>query len=109
MAPSRYVGDAGLAHERTVLAWNRSGLAAVVCVALLLRHSWLLSHADRAIALGVITSAAVAWALAFSSITTRATAGSHYPSLGPGTIHLIGAASLTLAVAALLLSLLAPS
>ena len=109
MAPSRYVSDGGLAEERTVLAWNRSGLAAVVCVALILRHSWLLSHANRAIALGVTTTAAVAWALALSSLTTRATAGSHYPSLGPGTIHLIGAATLTLAVAALLLSLLAPS
>jgi hypothetical protein len=109
VAPSHHLSDTGLAQERTVLAWNRSGLDAVVCVAVLLRHTWPLHHADRAIAVGVTTTAAVVWPLALSSLTTRATAVSQYPRLGPRTIHLIGAATLTLAVVALLLSLLAPS
>jgi len=39
--------DSGLARERTDLAWNRSGLAVAVTVAIILRRLWPLSG-DRA-------------------------------------------------------------
>ncbi len=46
--------DGGLAEERTALSWNRSGLAVVVCVAVLLRHVWPLHGTDEELALGLI-------------------------------------------------------
>ena len=54
--------DVGLAGERTVLAWNRSGLAVVVCVAVLLRRVWPLHGTDQEVALGLIAGAVVVWA-----------------------------------------------
>jgi uncharacterized membrane protein YidH (DUF202 family) len=63
--------DAGLAAERTALAWNRSGLAVVVCVALLLRHIWPLRGTDDEVALGLIGAAVIVWSalLAFFTLT----------------------------------------
>jgi VIT1/CCC1 family predicted Fe2+/Mn2+ transporter len=53
--------DPGLARERTDLAWNRSGLAAAVTVAIVLRRLWPL-HGDReALAMALIAAAAVIW------------------------------------------------
>jgi uncharacterized membrane protein YidH (DUF202 family) len=56
--------DSGLARERTVLAWNRSGLAVIVCVAVVLRHLWPLTGADESVAISIIAIAATIWALA---------------------------------------------
>ncbi len=53
--------DPGLARERTDLAWNRSGLAGAVTVAIVLRRLWPL-HGDREVlALALIAAAAVIW------------------------------------------------
>jgi uncharacterized membrane protein YidH (DUF202 family) len=55
--------DSGLARERTDLAWNRSGLAVAVTVAIVLRQLWPL-HGGRAdIALALIAVGAVSWAV----------------------------------------------
>ena len=58
----RTVGrDSGLARERTDLAWNRSGLAVAITVAIVLRRLWPL-HGDRAVvALALIAIGAVTW------------------------------------------------
>ena len=64
----------GLAFERTVLAFNRSGLAALVCVAVLLRHLWPLRDTGQRVALGLLAVAAIVWAigvLAVSSSSVR--------------------------------------
>jgi uncharacterized membrane protein YidH (DUF202 family) len=61
--------DPGLAGERTALAWNRSGLAVVVCVAALLRHVWPLRGADQEVALGLIAGAVVVWAIVLAVLT----------------------------------------
>jgi uncharacterized membrane protein YidH (DUF202 family) len=53
----------GLARERTALAWNRSGLAVVVCIALLLRHLWPLQGTGQYVALGGTAVAAIVWAV----------------------------------------------
>jgi uncharacterized membrane protein YidH (DUF202 family) len=58
--------DHGLANERTDLAWNRSGLAFAVCVAVLVRRIWPLHGTDRFIALACISIGAVAWGLSLS-------------------------------------------
>ena len=59
----------GLARERTALAWNRSGLAAVVCIAVLLRHLWPLDGDAQYIAMGLVAAAAVVWATALLLFT----------------------------------------
>jgi uncharacterized membrane protein YidH (DUF202 family) len=66
--------DVGLAGERTALSWNRSGLAVVVCVAVLLRHVWPLHGTDQEVALGLIAGAVVVWTvvLAVFTLGTRA-------------------------------------
>jgi uncharacterized membrane protein YidH (DUF202 family) len=61
--------DVGLAGERTALAWNRSGLAVVVCVAVLLRHVWPLHGTDQEVALGLIAAAVVAWTVLLAALT----------------------------------------
>ena len=58
--------DEGLTHERTDLAWNRSGLAVVACVAVLLRRIWPLTGTGQIVALVCIAAGAFAWALALS-------------------------------------------
>jgi hypothetical protein len=58
--------DEGLTRERTDLAWNRSGLAVVACVAVLLRRIWPLRGTDHIVALACISAGAFAWALALS-------------------------------------------
>jgi Domain of unknown function (DUF202) len=58
--------DHGLSRERTDLAWNRSGLAVVVCIAVLLRRIWPLRGTDQIVALACISAGAFAWALALS-------------------------------------------
>jgi hypothetical protein len=60
----------GLARERTALAWNRSGLAAVVCIAVLMRHLWPLDSDAQYIAMGLVAAAAVVWATALLLFST---------------------------------------
>jgi uncharacterized membrane protein YidH (DUF202 family) len=56
------VGGPGLARERTDLAWNRSGLAVLVTVAIVLRRLWPLHGARGAVALALIAVGALVWA-----------------------------------------------
>ena len=63
-----------MAGERTALSWNRSGLAVVVCVAVLLRHVWPLHGTDQELALGLIAGAVVVWAVVLA-VLTQATRG----------------------------------
>jgi uncharacterized membrane protein YidH (DUF202 family) len=102
--------DQGLARERTDLAWNRSGLAFVVCIAVLLRRIWPLRGADQVVALACISAGSFAWALALSvgrALGSR-TAGRR-PCLSSRRAAVITAATLALAVAALALGLAPPS
>jgi uncharacterized membrane protein YidH (DUF202 family) len=55
--------DPGLARERTQLAWNRSGVAVLVVVVILLRHLWPLEGARSVLALVLIAVGAGAWAV----------------------------------------------
>jgi uncharacterized membrane protein YidH (DUF202 family) len=93
------VGDpeAGLAGERTALAWNRSGLAVVVCVAVLLRHVWPLQGIDDEIALGCIAGAVIIWCVVLATLTlSRGKPGSFVPR-GANVFRLVTAGTLLLA------------
>jgi|HubBroStandDraft_4_1064222.scaffolds.fasta_scaffold267905_3 hypothetical protein len=102
--------DDGLTRERTDLAWNRSGLAVVVCIAVLLRRIWPLRGTDQVVALACISAGSFAWALALSlgrALGSRALGAR--TGLGPRRAVVITAGTLALAAAALALALLPTS
>lgn len=73
-AGDRY--DAGLAAERTHLSWNRSGLAVLAVVALMLRHLWPLEGWKTVAALALIAAGGALWALGMRH-AIRAPGGRH--------------------------------
>jgi uncharacterized membrane protein YidH (DUF202 family) len=89
--------DPGLAGERTALAWNRSGLAVVVCVAVLLRHVWPLHGTDQEVALGLIAGAVVVWAVVLAVLTLAARRHADIPH-GVNLFRLMTAGTLLLAL-----------
>lgn len=90
--------DPGLAGERTALAWNRSGLAVVVCVAVLLRHIWPLHGTDQEVALGLIAGAVVVWAVVLAVLTLAARAPGAAMPHGANLFRLMTAGTLLLAL-----------
>jgi uncharacterized membrane protein YidH (DUF202 family) len=100
----------GLAQERTDLAWSRSGLAVVVCVAVLLRRVWPLRGTDQAVALACISAGAGIWALALlvgRTVLRRATGEGRRLSGRRASALTVG--TLALALAAFVLGLFPPS
>jgi len=101
-------GDPGLARERTALAWNRSGLAVIVCIAVVLRHLWPLKGKSAMVALGIVAAMAIAWALtllAFRIGRSRHRDRSRYRNQAFG---LVTAGTVVLAVVAVVLTVLVP-
>lgn len=101
--------DHGLAHERTDLAWNRSGLAFAVSVAVLVRRLWPLHGTDQFIALACISIGAIAWALALSvgrALWSRAPLERHH--LSGRRAAVITAGTIALSLAAFVLALFPP-
>ena len=101
--------DVGLAAERTVLSWNRSGLAVVVCVAVLLRHVWPLRGTDHEVALGLIGAAVIVWSVIFMVLArSPGRSGVRSVSHGESFFRLITAGTLLLAVVGVVASFAAP-
>jgi uncharacterized membrane protein YidH (DUF202 family) len=101
--------DHGLTNERTDLAWNRSGLAVVACVAVLLRRIWPLRGTDQIVALAFISTGAMAWGLALTVGRALGSRNKVPPAgLSPNRAAVITAGTLALAVAALALALVPP-
>jgi hypothetical protein len=100
--------DPGLARERTSLAWNRSGLAAVVCIAVLLRRVWPIHGAAEKLALGLIALAAILWALVLLTVITAGSDPEAGLVMGDRVFPLITAGTLILAVVAFVLAFVAP-
>ena len=102
--------DHGLARERTDLAWNRSGLAVVTCIAVLLRRIWPLHGTGQVVALACISAGAVVWVLALTvgrAVSDRAIGGRrHLSSRRAGAIT---AGTLAIALAAFVLAFFPPS
>jgi uncharacterized membrane protein YidH (DUF202 family) len=106
--PAGPVPDPGLARERTELAWNRSGLAALVVVAILLRHLWPLEGVRSVLAFVFIAVGAGAWAVGMQ-LARRARSGTASdPVLGPEVCRMLTVGTVLFALAGLLLSLFAP-
>jgi uncharacterized membrane protein YidH (DUF202 family) len=100
--------DRGLAQERTALAWNRSGLAVIVCVAVLLRHLWPLRGSDQLVALGLVAVLVIAWAVSVVLIWTYQNRY-HRALLNRNTrLGLLAAGTVLLAIGATILTLLTP-
>jgi len=107
MAGSAEAADGGLAQERTVLAWNRSGLAIAVCLGVLLRHLWPLQGTDKYLALGLIAGAAVVWSAALLLLTISRQSRDGYRPQGRTLFSLMTAGTLILAAAGFVLAFVA--
>ncbi len=99
--------DRGLAGERTALAWNRSGLAIVVCVAVVLRHLWPLHGVDEALALGLTAAAGVVWVVVLLILTHSRASRGEYVHTGARVFGLMTAGTIILAVAGFVLAFVA--
>ncbi len=108
MADESDLPDVGLAGERTALAWNRSGLAVVVCVAVLLRHVWPLHGTDQEVALGLIAAAVVAWTVVLAALTLSAKRREPYQPHDANVFRLMTAGTLLLAVVGFVAAFAAP-
>ena len=98
---------AGLARERTVLAWNRSGLALVVCIAVLLRHTWPLEGAGGLIAIVATAGAGVVWAIGLYTFSTAAAGRLEDSVTNEKLFRSITIGTILLAVAAIVLAFFA--
>jgi hypothetical protein len=106
--PSTEPVGQGLAHERTALAWNRSGLAVVVCTAVLLRHLWPLRSADEYVALGGAAAAAIIWAAALLAFTVSRAYQAHRVPQAARVFALMTVGTVMLAVVASVLAFVGP-
>jgi uncharacterized membrane protein YidH (DUF202 family) len=92
--------DSGLAAERTLLAWNRSGLAVAVTVVIVLRRLWPL-HGDReVVALGLIAVGAATWAAGMRIAHRRGMSAGSQPALSRPAGRMLTIGTLALALAA---------
>jgi uncharacterized membrane protein YidH (DUF202 family) len=108
MADGRGSKPRGLAHERTALAWNRSGLAFVVCMAVLVRRLWPLHGAAQDVALALIAASGMAWAAALAVFSTSAPGRVADLRPRPVIFRLMAAGTVLLAIVAFGLAFLAP-
>jgi uncharacterized membrane protein YidH (DUF202 family) len=100
--------DPGLARERTELAWNRSGLAVLVVVAILLRHLWPLEGARSVLAFVLIGVGAGVWAVGMQLARRNRGGTTGSPVLGLSVCRMLTVGTVLLALAGLLLALLVP-
>jgi len=101
--------DRGLASERTSLAWNRSGLAILACIAVLLRRIWPLDSVGRVVALVCIAAGSVMWAVALLMSRRLSGGAGELRPMSSGRAAAITAGTLAVALAGLLLAFFAPS
>jgi uncharacterized membrane protein YidH (DUF202 family) len=98
----------GLARERTALAWNRSGLALIVCAAIVARRLWPLSSAQQLVVLGMIAGAVIVWAVALFVLRAREDEGTDRAARGRTGLMLMTVATELLAAGAIALTLVTP-
>jgi hypothetical protein len=100
--------DKGFARERTALAWNRSGIAVIVCVAVLLRRLWPFRSGYQLLVLGLVAVGAIAWAVAIIAVWVYESGHPRPPSFGGRRLAMLSASTFILAIGAIVLSILAP-
>jgi uncharacterized membrane protein YidH (DUF202 family) len=106
MADGLGVRDSGLAHERTELAWNRSGLAVLAAVAIMLRRLWPLQGYRSVVALVLIAAGATAWAVGMHLARRAKLDTRDGGMLGAPTLRMLTLGTLVLAAAGFLLGAL---
>jgi len=89
------------------MSWNRSGLAVLVCLAVLLRHLWPLEGADQVVALIVIAVAAMVWALALLAFTHAGSGRDENALLTTNVFRLMTVGTVLLAVVGFVVSIVA--
>jgi uncharacterized membrane protein YidH (DUF202 family) len=109
MAGAPETDQGGLARERTVLAWNRSGLAVIVCIAVLVRHVWPLSGTGEYVAMALIAATAVVWSVVLLIFSTADRRGNADMLLGPRVFGLMTAGTLMLAALGFFLAFYIPT
>jgi hypothetical protein len=109
VSPPATRSDSSLFRERTALAWNRSGLAAIVCIGVLLRHIWPLHSAAQDVALGLIAAAGIIWALVLLAVMTSRGEQKGNLLLGRRVFSLMTAGTLLLAMIGFGLAWFAPA
>lgn len=108
--PRAHDPEGGLAGERTDLAWNRTGIAVLVCVALLLRRLWPLEGTDDVVILLLVGVGLLAWGSALV-VARRVSRTTHHGRevMDASTLRLLSAGTFVLALGGLLLGLLPPA
>ncbi len=97
----------GLAGERTDLAWNRSGLAALAAVATIAKRILDLDTSTApTIVLVILVGGGVAWAVALAHGRLLAGAIAGQPSARPETLRYVAYGTTLLALGALVLAVL---
>jgi len=107
-ASSAGAKDPGLAAERTGLAWNRSGLAMVVAVAIILRRLWPLEGYKSIVAMVLVAVGAIAWALGMFLARRERPGTGGGSALKVSTCRMLTVGTLVLAAAGFLLGLVSP-
>jgi uncharacterized membrane protein YidH (DUF202 family) len=102
-------GDgAGLARERTELAWSRSGLSVVVTVAVTLRRLWPLAGDKAVVALVLIAIGAAVWVVGMQlGRRARLFSGGH-GVLATSTFRMLTIGTMILALAGFVVGLVLP-
>jgi len=98
--------DDGLSPERTVLAWNRSGMAFLIAIAALGRRAWPIERGNHALVLGVLGLAAATF-VASLYLAGRLRTRSRYAgqTMDPNAFRLVSIGTFVLALAAFGLAL----
>jgi hypothetical protein len=97
--------DTGLAHERTELAWNRSGLAVAVTIAIVLRRLWPLHAGTEVLGLALIAAGAATWVVGMQLGRRVGSAAVSNSTLGLSACRMLTIGTFTLAVAGLVVSI----
>jgi hypothetical protein len=100
--------DPGLAAERTELAWNRSGLAVVVAVAIMARRLWPLGDSESFAILVVVAAGALAWVVGMLLVRRTGPGRGGTRLMGTAACRMLSIGTLTLAGAGLVLTLVTP-
>jgi uncharacterized membrane protein YidH (DUF202 family) len=101
--------DSGLARERTELAWNRSGLAALVAVTVLLRRLWPLHGSKSVITFILIAVGAATYAASMRFAQRMRLIPDALHGLNVSTARLLMLGTVVLALAGFVVGLLFPT